>query len=850
MKLWKPLFILGLAGVVGCAEQAPTTAVPPIALIATATYAPTPTLVPALAPVEPLVPGPTVGVLPPSVNTPPTTTDFATIAPTSAATTEPTVTETATTTATPSLPPEQLIPLSQTAVYEGRYGDAIGYLEATLSQRDQLTAEQISDALYHLGVSYQRDGRYEAARDTFLQLLSFDSPPSATSFYLAQAYQALGDSAAALNAYQTYLQQNSDMAPYIAPIIADLYGQSGDNAAALAAYETAVTLPAHRLTTVANRFQLAHLYEQSGNLAAAIAQYEAIEAIAITQATKGEANYLAGSAELLAGNTEAAYGRYQKGITTYPLAYESYLGLSALVEANVPVDAFQRGLVDYYAKAYEPAIAAFDAYLSQNPETANPEAHLYLARCYKALGNWDAALQALADYGIAQPAAALNEQAELYEQMGQIPQAIATYLTYTLTYTDGADAPTAAWQAAELTENLGDTPKAIALYEQMGTELSWHDAADDALFRAGWLAYETGDGATAVTLWQKTAALFPNREYGQAATLWLLKVLPTLPRDSGTLTTTTQLLETTSQQAQAQTLVTYYALRAKETATGVPAFSDNNGFALPTDEAADQASMEAWLRQWLGLDPSADVRSLDGSLVRDGRFSRGEKLWQIGLWDEAKREFESLRDDVSGSALLSYQLALYFRDIGLYRSSIVAASSVLYAVGQSVFDVPVFLGRLLYPVYYADLILPLADSYGYDPRLQFALIRQESLFEGFARSGAAAQGLSQVIPETGAYIAQKLAWPDYENEDLYLPHVGLNFGAYYLAEQLSAFGGYVPAALAAYNAGPGNASRWYNRPGADSDLDVYVEAIRFPETRLYVERIYLGYVIYRFLYTE
>jgi soluble lytic murein transglycosylase len=139
-----------------------------------------------------------------------------------------------------------------------------------------------------------------------------------------------------------------------------------------------------------------------------------------------------------------------------------------------------------------------------------------------------------------------------------------------------------------------------------------------------------------------------------------------------------------------------------------------------------------------------------------------------------------------------------------------------------------------------------AQSYGYDPLLQFALVRQESLFESFATSGAAAQGLSQVIPDTGAYIAKRLGLDDYVNEDLYRPYIGIAFGAYYLDQQLDAFDGDVAAALSAYNAGPGNAARWYEQAGGD--IDLYVETVDFSETRQYIERIYAGQAIYRHLY--
>ncbi len=125
-------------------------------------------------------------------------------------------------------------------------------------------------------------------------------------------------------------------------------------------------------------------------------------------------------------------------------------------------------------------------------------------------------------------------------------------------------------------------------------------------------------------------------------------------------------------------------------------------------------------------------------------------------------------------------------------------------------------------------------------------MRQESLFESIARSTAAAQGLSQVIPDTGAWIAQRLAWPDFTNDDLFKPYVGLNFGAYYLSEQLRNFDGQVHAALAAYNAGPGNAARWAETAGADHDR--FFDTVDFTETRLYIERIYEGFNAYRHLY--
>ncbi|NJN54129.1 MAG: transglycosylase SLT domain-containing protein, partial [Anaerolineae bacterium] len=571
-----------------------------------------------------------------------------------------------------------------------------------------------------------------------------------------------------------------------------------------------------------------------------------------TEFTKGEMAYLAGSAELLAGNNEAAYGRFQQALTAYPRAYETYLGLVQLVEAGQPVEEYQRALVNFYAKSYEPAAAAFARYVQANPDSYNSDAHLYAAWSYEALGNLPAALAELDSYANSNPATAAFERGMMLARAGDLPGALANYDFYLQNYPDGEEAPAVAWRAALNVENQGDVATAVTRYTTLAEAYPWHEDAPEALFYAGWLAYHSGDTDTAVSLWTRAAQTYPANEFGSAALVWLLRTLPgytPLHEDDGSgVPDPHKLLDQMQQQAEGGTAVNYYALRAKDITQENAPFTAVTPFHLPTaaEDAAAQEEAESWLRNWLGLEPGTDVRTLSPQLATDPRLNRGEKLWQLGLYEEAKRELEAVRESTNQDALSSYQLALFFRDLGLYRSSILTAVRLPILAGQTVFTVPPFIGRLMYPAYYADLLLPLAGQYGYDPRLQFALLRQESLFESFATSSAVAQGLSQVIPDTGAYIAQRLNWPNYENDDLYKPYVGLIFGAYYLDQQLDAFDGTAHAALSAYNAGPGNAARWYDAAG--SDLDLYIETVNFPETRLYIDRIYEGYVIYRFLY--
>jgi len=105
----------------------------------------------------------------------------------------------------------------------------------------------------------------------------------------------------------------------------------------------------------------------------------------------------------------------------------------------------------------------------------------------------------------------------------------------------------------------------------------------------------------------------------------------------------------------------------------------------------------------------------------------------------------------------------------------------------------------------------------------------------------------QIIPTTGAQIVSQIGWPvNYDEKDLYRPDVSVTLGAYYLEKNRDLLNGDLYAALAAYNGGPGNALQWQQLSGEDPDL--FLETVRFEETRNYIRNIYEIYIIYKRLY--
>src|SRR5262249_49810869 len=104
---------------------------------------------------------------------------------------------------------------------------------------------------------------------------------------------------------------------------------------------------------------------------------------------------------------------------------------------------------------------------------------------------------------------------------------------------------------------------------------------------------------------------------------------------------------------------------------------------------------------------------------------------------------------------------------------------------------------------YGAQITAAAQANGLDPSLLAGLIQQESGFDPSARSGAGAEGLTQLMPGTAATLGVTNPLD---------PAQSIAGGAKSLKQQLDAFGGDVTRALAAYNAGPAAVQRFGGVP--------------------------------------
>lgn len=767
-------------------------------------------------------------------------------------------TATPTHTATPTLTPTPTptpTPLPEVRVQEGDralfYGDwdrAIQEFQTALDQAG--TAETRDAALYGLGAALLQAGRAEEAVSVLDELLA--EPPADLRhtrgyFLRARAHEAAGRLEAALADYERYLQARPGrIDSYVLERMGDLLRQAGRPLEAVERYEAAAAAP--RLgSALGIRLKVGRAYFEAGDYAAALEAFDQVYAVAQDAATKATANLLAGRTLEALGRQEEAHQRYLDSVLNFPTVYDSYLGLIDLVEAGVPVDEFQRGLVDYYAGAYEPALAAFNRYLAVN---LDPAGFYFRGLTRRALGDYEGALSDFSQTIASGLEAAhwadawLDKALTEWAYLDRYAEAVQTYLDFVAAAPAHPSAPQALFAAGRTAERSGDLARAAEIWLRLPEEYPGTPLGFQGAFEAGVVLYRLGRYDEAVEAFEKARAAALDTSQQAGSLLWAGKSHLAAGREDQA--------HLAWREAAATDPTGYYAIRAEDLLAGRPPFASRGVANFTTDPEAERAEAEAWLRATFGIQAEGPLSQLDETLATDPRMIRGEEFWRLGLYEEARAEFESLREDYSQDPLATYRLMHRYLDLGLYRSAILAARQILRLAGMddaATMEAPVYFNHIRFAPYFGDLILPEAAAYGFDGLFLLSVVRQESLFEGFATSFAAARGLMQIIPSTGRSIAEQLGWPpNYTDDDLYRPIVSVRFGTYYLAAQRDRFDGDLYAALAAYNAGPGNALIW--KELAPEDPDLFLEVIRIPQTHRYIQTIYEVFTIYQRLYVS
>ncbi|MCD8377304.1 MAG: transglycosylase SLT domain-containing protein [Candidatus Gastranaerophilales bacterium] len=149
--------------------------------------------------------------------------------------------------------------------------------------------------------------------------------------------------------------------------------------------------------------------------------------------------------------------------------------------------------------------------------------------------------------------------------------------------------------------------------------------------------------------------------------------------------------------------------------------------------------------------------------------------------------------------------------------------------------------RLVYPLNYFYL----AEKYkgNQDPLMLLSIIREESHFNPGIKSSAGAVGLMQLMPATADEIARVYG----VSNNLLNPEANIRLGSLYYSKMKEYLFNRDIYAIMAYNGGRSSVERWIKRLKY-RDIDDFVEKIPYPETQMYVKKVFKSYWNYSNIY--
>ncbi|MEA3335005.1 MAG: tetratricopeptide repeat protein [Chloroflexota bacterium] len=791
----------------------------------------------------------------PADDLPPTTEPTNTATPSATASPSPTITPrpTSTPTGTPTLTPTATLPANQRlsearALHDmGNYGAARQAYANLL--RDRPDDPQIYEARWRLGQAYLEDDlpteAIVALEKARAEVPAEQLPPE-TDFWLARAYTQVVAPQQAIDAYRRYLAQDDTLAGPVHLRIARLMRSTGDDEGAIDAYQQAIAQAPDNFVLFAAREELAEVYAEKESWQNALAQLDQIIAQSQYDRYKAEIQFRAGQILENAGEPEAAASRYRQAIEESERSGVTVSAINQLDLLSQPVDEYTRArllLANGYVSA---GIPAMYEYFEKTPEHA-AYPHVLVAEAYygqreyeSALAEWQGLLDTHPEYP--DRAGVLIRMATAQYRLDR--DEVARDLYAQAAEASSVRAPEALLEAAQIAERSHDCETAATEYLDIVRQYPASAQAGEALYRGGLCQYRLGQTGSAVESWQRLIDSYPGNTYAHAGRFWLGKGQLELGETDAAIETWQGLRPVAPDS--------YYTARAAELAAqaGVDGPLQKTS-SSNADEESLQEEADAWLANWAapGVSDPATLRQLPAELAVDKQLQRGATYLRAGLRAEAIRELDAVRDRYKNDPLAMYALSLYFRDLGAYRHATLAGVRLGALAPDGLFESPEFVQRLAYPNYFADMVEAEGSAFEVDPLLMYALIRQESFFERGARSSAAAQGLTQVIPSTAEWIASALGWSGFQASDIYKPYINIKFGTYYLSAALDMFDGNPYAALVGYNAGPGNARYFLDEANTD-DHDLFVEEVTIAEPKLYVRRVLAHYANYRRLYGD
>jgi len=518
-------------------------------------------------------------------------------------------------TSTPILPPLQSTIPGDVYYFYGDWESAIDSYQRTIDTSS--SPGEISGALLGLGKIYYQKQDYQKALDYFRLLVS-TYPESVLIhkgfFALAETYNKLDRHLEAADAYNLYLSRR--------PGILDAFVQHRRGDALSAAGEPIQAIEAYQSAIAAG----------------------SADSLYTLQLKIGQQYALLGLSYLELDQRDLAETAFQDAVIQYPLSYDSYLALLELVNGGFLINDLDRGLVDYFAGQYSHAVEAFDRYLIE-PEAGDRGTALYykgfafraMGRHEEALLAWDALITQYPDHSYWDQAWEFKAYSlwfylYRYSEASQFLQEFVSKNPYH---------PRAAeflFDAAKVEELTGDLDSAAEIWKRIFNEYPTSTYANLALFKSGISRVRLGEYGKALELFSTYRDASQSFEELSQALFWIGKIYQIQDNPDAA--------QAAWSEAANADPTGYYSERARDLLQNRQPFTPPLDYDIGFDVLVEKQEAQNWIKDTFSIPPETNLESL-GLLRDDPRLVRGTELWELGLYNEARVEFEELRNEVS-----------------------------------------------------------------------------------------------------------------------------------------------------------------------------------------------------------
>ena len=656
---------------------------------------------------------------------------------------------------------------------------------------------------------------------------------------LAYCYEKGKKWAKAIEHYTHAVSPTYPLADYTIYHLAKSYGQMKDNQNAIIWYQRLIDEHPQSFHFAGAKYELAKAQYHTGNYAVALKGFSALTADSKNGYVR-RATYEAAKTYAKLGNWKQAQDTYQQLINANNadmIAQSSLNALQKLVAAHpeLQITRNQRmthAMVRFNRGQLTSARSEFRKAATGHKDKITARATYYIGRTFHRQRKYDSALKEYNKIVSLYPASgyltrALYHSTLCYRRKGQPQLAEKHLIDFVEKYSWSALADDALYDLGWVQENEKLYDKAIASYRRLTTQYTHSDRLPRAYWRIGWIQFRNERYTDCIATFTTLQNGFPHDSWAKAARFWIAKTYERQNQLKAAEAVYSEIVRANHW---------YYSGAAKDRLkrlqSQLAASTKQETLAIPRVRVT--VDSPAWKN------------------IGSKKTPRVAQLMRLKLFEDAlieleglvKRNNSNLRDNYYNVILCLEKLKKFQQAYG-------------YADRLSRFQplrgknnaIPVELYRILYPLYYTDLLQKHTTKYEIDPLFVAAMIREESRYNADIVSYAGAIGLMQIMPANGPEFASRLKIPRFNKKMLYNPDINIQMGSWYMKSLMDQFDNNHALVAGAYNGGPGRMRRWIKAKQIP-DIDEFIEDIGIDQTRRHIKKVIDSYIIYQQLYSN